>query len=349
MTRMERGKMAGVAMAGPVEKLDLPVRLRRNRKAAWSRNLVREHSVTVNDLIWPLFLMDRQDSRWPVEHMPGIDRINIDEACREAEKAARLGIPAIAPFPYIEKDLRDPVGSEAVNADNLMCRAVRAIKKAVPEIGIITDSALDPYTSHGHDGLLTEDGRILNDPTVSILCRQSLALAEAGADVIAPSDMMDGRIGAIRRTLDANSLEDVQIMSYAAKYASGFYGPFRDAIGTNQTLVGDKRTYQMDPGNGDEAIREAALDIEEGADMIMVKPGMPYLDIARRLKDTFQMPTFAYQVSGEYAMLVAAAKNGWLDLDRVMMESLLSFKRAGCDGVLTYFAPVVAERLRRGA
>jgi porphobilinogen synthase len=347
MTRMERGKMAGVAPAGPTEKLEIASRLRRNRKSDWSRRLVRENQVTVHDLIWPLFLYDHAESRWPVDHMPGVDRINIDEACREAERAARLGIPAIAPFPYIEKSLRDPVGSEAVNANNLMCRAVRAIKKAVPELGIITDSALDPYTSHGHDGLMTDDGRVLNDPTVGLLCRQSLALAEAGADTIAPSDMMDGRIGAIRKALDGQGFEDVQIMSYAAKYASGFYGPFRDAIGTNATLVGDKRTYQMDPGNGDEAIREAAMDIEEGADMIMVKPGMPYLDIARRLKDTFGMPTFAYQVSGEYAMLMAASRNGWLDLDRVMMESLLSFKRAGCDGVLTYFAPVVAEKLKR--
>jgi porphobilinogen synthase len=347
MTRHERGKPAAVASAGPAEKLDLTVRPRRNRKADWSRRLVRENQLSVDDLVWPLFLMDRAESRWPVDHMPGVDRINIDEACREAERAARLGIPAIAPFPYVEKELRDPMGSEAVNAANLMCRAVRAIKKAVPEIGIITDAALDPYTSHGHDGLL-DGGRVLNDPTVAILARQALALAEAGADVISPSDMMDGRIGAIRRKLDENGLEDVQIMSYAAKYASGFYGPFRDAIGTNATLVGDKRTYQMDPGNSDEALREAALDIEEGADMIMVKPGMPYLDIARRLKDTFQIPTFAYQVSGEYAMLMAAAQNGWLDLDRVMMESLLAFKRAGCDGVLTYFAPVVAERLKRG-
>jgi porphobilinogen synthase len=345
MTRHERDKPRAVAAAGPTEKLDLTIRPRRNRKAEWSRRLVREHRLTVDDLVWPLFLMDRRDSRWPVEHMPGVDRINIDEACREAEKAARLGIPAIAPFPYVEKDLRDPVGSEAVNGENLMCRAVRAIKKAVPEIGIITDAALDPYTSHGHDGVL-EDGRVLNDASVAILTRQALALAEAGADVIAPSDMMDGRIGAIRRKLDANGLEDVQIMSYAAKYASGFYGPFRDAIGTNATLVGDKRTYQMDPANTDEALREVALDLEEGADMVMVKPGMPYLDICRRVKEQFAVPTFAYQVSGEYAMLMAAAKNGWLDLDRVMMESLLAFKRAGCDGVLTYFAPVVAQRLR---
>ena len=349
MTRMERGTPVGIATAGPLERLDLTSRPRRNRKADWSRRLVRENNLSVDDLIWPLFLMDRQDNRWPVEHMPGVDRINIDEACREAEKAARLGIPAIAPFPFIEKALRDPVGSEAVNANNLMCRAVRAIKRAVPEIGIITDAALDPYTSHGHDGVLSHDGRVLNDASVAILARQALALAEAGADTIAPSDMMDGRIGAIRRILDANSFEDVQIMSYAAKYASGFYGPFRDAIGTNATLIGDKRTYQMDPGNGDEAIREAALDIEEGADMIMVKPGMPYLDIARRLKDTFQIPTFAYQVSGEYAMLMAASQNGWLDLDRVMLESLLAFKRAGCDGVLTYFAPMVAERLKNAS
>jgi porphobilinogen synthase len=336
-------------MSKTFEKLDLATRLRRNRKADWSRRLVRENTLTVDDLIWPLFLMDRKESRWPVEHMPGIDRINIDEACREAEKAAKLGIAAIAPFPFVEKALRDPTGSEAENANNLMCRAVRAIKKAVPEIGIITDAALDPYTSHGHDGVLSKDNRILNDQSVSILVKQALALADAGADVIAPSDMMDGRIGAIRKALDKNDFEDVQILSYAAKYASGFYGPFRDAIGTNATLIGDKRTYQMDPANSDEAMREVALDIEEGADMVMVKPGMPYLDICRRVKDTFEVPTFAYQVSGEYAMLMAASKNGWLDLDRVMMESLMCFKRAGCDGVLTYFAPVVAERLNRGA
>jgi porphobilinogen synthase len=346
MNRPAKSPFEAAAPAGVVERLPLATRLRRNRKAEWSRRLVRENHVTVDDLIWPLFLMDRRDARWPVEHMPGVDRINIDEACREAERAARLGIPAIAPFPYVERELRDPAGSEAVNEDNLMCRAVRAIKAAVPEIGVITDSALDPYTSHGHDGLMEEDGRILNDATVAILVRQALALAEAGADVIAPSDMMDGRVGAIRKGLDARGFEDVQIMSYAAKYASGFYGPFRDAIGTNATLKGDKRTYQMDPANSDEALREVALDIEEGADMVMVKPGMPYLDICRRVKETFAVPTFAYQVSGEYAMLVAAAKNGWLDLDRVMMESLLAFKRAGCDGVLTYFAPVVAEKLR---
>ncbi len=345
MTRHQTGKLAAAKPASPAERLPLPTRLRRNRKAEWSRRLVRENRLTVDDLIWPIFLMDSRDATRPVAHMPGVDRVNIDEACRRAEKAAKLGIPALAPFPYVEPSLRDPAGSEAVNADNLMCRAVRALKKAVPELGLITDAALDPYTSHGHDGLMEADGRILNDATVAILARQALALAEAGADVIAPSDMMDGRIGAIRRTLDGAGLEDVQILSYAAKYASGFYGPFRDAIGTNATLKGDKRTYQMDPANTDEALREVALDLEEGADMVMVKPGLPYLDICRRVKDNFGVPTFAYQVSGEYAMLVAAANNGWLDRDRVVMESLLAFKRAGCDGVLTYFAVEAAERV----
>ncbi len=324
------------------------VRLRRNRKSPWSRRLVQENVLTTNDLIWPIFLIDGSTRRVPVDHMPGVDRLNIDEAVAEAERAAALGIPAIAPFPYVDKKLRDPTGSEALKATNLMCRAVRAIKKAVPEIGLITDAALDPYTSHGHDGILDETGRILNDPSIEVLVVQSLALAEAGSDCIAPSDMMDGRIGAIRRALDAAGFVDVQIMSYAAKYASGFYGPFRDAIGTNATLKGDKRTYQMDPANTDEALREVALDIAEGADMVMVKPGMPYLDVVRRVKDEFGMPTFAYQVSGEYAMLKAAALNGWLDGDRVMMESLLGFKRAGCDGILTYFAPAAAKLLKAG-
>jgi porphobilinogen synthase len=328
-------------------QLDLTRRMRRNRKSDWSRRLVRENTLTVDDLIWPLFLMDRPDARWPVDQMPGIDRVNIDEAVREAERAARLGIPAIAPFPFIEKHLRDATGSEALNATNLMCRAVRAIKRHVPEIGIITDAALDPYTSHGHDGVL-EDGRILNDPSVAILVRQALRLAEAGADVIAPSDMMDGRVAAIRTALDAAGFLDVQIMAYAAKYASAFYGPFRDAIGTNVTLIGDKRTYQMDPANSDEALAEVALDLEEGADMVMVKPGLPYLDVVRRVKDTFAVPTFAYQVSGEYAMIEAAARNGWLDGDRAMMEALMAFKRAGADGILTYYAPRVAEKLKSG-
>lgn len=324
-------------------------RMRRNRKADWTRRLVAENRLSTSDLIWPIFLIDGNERRIPVAHMPGVDRVNIEEAVAEAEKAAALGIPAIAPFPNIDRDLRDPVGSEAVKANNLMCRAVSAIKRAVPQLGIITDAALDPYTSHGHDGVLDETGRILNDDTIEILCRQSLALAEAGTDCIAPSDMMDGRVGAIRRTLDHAGFEDVQILSYAAKYASGFYGPFRDAIGTNATLIGDKRTYQMDPANTDEAMREVALDLEEGADMVMVKPGMPYLDVVRRVKETFAVPTFAYQVSGEYAMLEAAARNGWLDGDRVMMESLLGFKRAGADGILTYFAPRAARILNAGS
>ena len=325
------------------------VRMRRNRKAPWTRRLVAEHRLSLDDLIWPIFLIDRAERRVPVEHMPGVDRVNVEEAVREAERAAKLGIPAIAPFPYVEKVLRDPTGSEALKTRNLMGRAVAAIKKAVPEIGLVTDVALDPYTSHGHDGLMRTDGSIDNDGTLEVLCRQALALAEAGTDCVAPSDMMDGRIGAIRAALDRAGHQDVQILSYAAKYASGFYGPFRDAIGTNATLVGDKRTYQMDPANGDEAVREVGLDIAEGADMVMVKPGMPYLDIVRRVKEAFRVPTYAYQVSGEYAMLKAAAGNGWLDGDRVMMESLIAFKRAGADGILTYFAPEAARSLKAGA
>jgi porphobilinogen synthase len=307
---------------------------------------VREHQVTADDLIWPIFVAESA-GRQPVLSMPGVERLSIDEAVRDAERAATLRIPALALFPYTDPALRDERGSEALNGRNLGCRAVRAIKKAVPEVGIVTDVALDPYTSHGHDGVMGDD-RILNDETVEILARQALLQAEAGADVIAPSDMMDGRVGAIREALDRSGYADVQIMSYAAKYASAFYGPFRDAVGTNKTLVGDKRTYQMDPANGNEALREVALDLEEGADMIMIKPGMPYLDIVRRVKDTFEVPTFAYQVSGEYAMIEAAARNGWLDGERAMMESLLSFKRAGADGILTYFAPRVAELLKAG-
>jgi porphobilinogen synthase len=325
------------------------VRMRRNRKADWSRRLNAENRLTVDDLIWPIFLIDSSTPRVPVAHMPGVDRINIHEAVREAERAASLGIPAIAPFPYIDPALRDPSGSEAIKSTNLMCQAARAIKRAVPELGLITDAALDPYTSHGHDGLLDSSGRVLNDDTITVLCRQALALADAGVDCISPSDMMDGRVGAIRMALDGAGFQDVQIMSYAAKYASGFYGPFRDAIGTSVTLVGDKRTYQMDPANSDEAMREVALDIAEGADMVMVKPGMPYLDVVRRVKETFGVPTFAYQVSGEYAMLTAAIQNGWLDGDRVIPEALLAFKRAGADGILTYFAPQMAQRLKAQA
>jgi porphobilinogen synthase len=267
----------------------------------------------------------------------------VDEAVREAERAARLGIPAIGLFPYTEPSLRDARGSEALNAGNLVCRAVRAVKAAVPQMGIITDVALDPYTSHGHDGLLDGE-RILNDETVAVLVEQALVQAAAGADIIAPSDMMDGRVGAIRAGLDKAGFLDVQIMSYAAKYASAFYGPFRDALGTK--LIGDKLTYQMDPANSAEALREVALDLDEGADMVMVKPGLPYLDVIRRVRDSFDVPTFAYQVSGEYAMIQAAAQNGWIDGERAMMESLIAFKRAGADGVFTYYAPLVAERLR---
>jgi porphobilinogen synthase len=329
----------------PRSPLDLPVRMRRNRRAEWARRMVREHVLTADDLIWPLFVMDGEKARTPVPSMPGVERLSVDQVAHEAERAARLAIPCIALFPYTDPKLRDDTGSEALNPDNLVCRAIRAIKKAVPEIGVLCDVALDPFTSHGHDGLL-RDGVILNDETVAVLVKQALVQAEAGCDIIAPSDMMDGRVGAIRKGLDAANFTDVSIMSYAAKYASAFYGPFRDAVGSAKTLQGDKRTYQMDPGKSDEALREVALDIEEGADMIMVKPGLPYLDIARRVKDAFGMPTFAYQVSGEYAMIMAAAQNGWLDGERAMIESLTAFKRAGCDGVLTYFAPRVAEKLQ---
>ncbi len=326
--------------------LDLPTRPRRNRKAEWARRMVREHVLTTDDLIWPLFVVDGESKRVPVASMPAIERLSIDEAVREAERAAELSIPCLALFPYTDPKLRDDSGSEALNSSNLVCRAVRAIKCAVPEVGILCDVALDPYTSHGHDGLL-RDGVILNDETVDVLVKQALVEAEAGCDIIAPSDMMDGRVGAIRSCLDAAGFVDVQIMSYAAKYASAFYGPFRDAVGSNATLTGDKRTYQMDPANSEEALREVELDIAEGADMVMVKPGLPYLDILRRVKDAFGMPSFAYQVSGEYAMIMAAAGQGWLDGDRAMMESLIAFKRAGADGVLTYFAPKVAEKLKK--
>ncbi|KYG19826.1 delta-aminolevulinic acid dehydratase [Bradyrhizobium sp. AT1] len=325
--------------------LDLTVRPRRNRKAEWSRRMVRENVLTTDDLIWPLFLIDGTNKREQVASMPGVERLSVDQAVREAERAMKLTIPCIALFPYTEPSLRDEEGSEATNPNNLVCQAVRAIKKEFPEIGVLCDVALDPFTSHGHDGLIS-DGRILNDETVAVLVRQALVQAEAGCDIIAPSDMMDGRVAAIREGLDRTGLSDVQIMAYAAKYASAFYGPFRDAIGSAKTLTGDKRTYQMDSANTDEALREVELDIAEGADMVMVKPGMPYLDVVRRVKDTFAMPTFAYQVSGEYAMIAAAANNGWLDGERAMMESLLAFKRAGADGVLSYFAPKAAEKLR---
>src|SRR6187397_3372038 len=328
------------------EQLDLSVRMRRNRRAEWARRMVREHQLTTDDLIWPLFVMDGENKRAPVPSMPGVERLSVDQVVREAERAAKLTIPCIALFPYTDPALRDEDGSEALNSDNLVCRAIRALKKEVPGVGVLCDVALDPFTSHGHDGLL-RDGVILNDETVAVLVNQALVQAEAGCDIIAPSDMMDGRVGALRKALDAAKFVDVSIMSYAAKYASAFYGPFRDAVGSAKTLTGDKRTYQMDFGNSDEALREAELDIAEGADMIMVKPGLPYLDIVQRVKATFGMPTFAYQVSGEYSMIMAAAQNGWLDGDKAMIETLTAFKRAGADGVLTYFAPRVAEKLRK--
>ena len=321
-------------------------RLRRNRKYDWSRRLTRECTLGVNDLIWTMVLSDSKIARQPVSSMPGVDRLSLDEIVNEARRADTLGIPAIAIFPHIEPKFKDGEGSEASNPLGIVPEAVRAIKKAVPDLGIIVDAALDPYTDHGHDGLI-HDGVILNDATVDALCEVAVMLAEAGADVIAPSDMMDGRVGAIRGTLDNAGHSDVAIMSYAAKYASGFYGPYREAIGSATALTGDKRSYQMDPANSDEALREVALDIEEGADMIMVKPAMPYLDIIQRLKAEFKIPTYAFQVSGEYAMIMAAVQNGWLDEDRVVLESLTCLKRAGCDGILTYFAPVAAEKLAK--
>jgi porphobilinogen synthase len=327
------------------QSLNLVVRPRRNRKAEWARRMVRENVLTTDELIWPLFVADGHNKRTPVASMQGVDRLSVDQAVREAERAVKLDIPCIALFPYTDPGLRDERGSEAVNPENLVCQSVRAIKKEFPELGVLCDVALDPFTSHGHDGLI-EDGKILNDATVAVLVRQALVQAEAGCDIIAPSDMMDGRVGAIREGLDAAGFLDVQIMSYAAKYASAFYGPFRDAVGSAKTLTGDKRTYQMDSANSDEALREVELDIAEGADMVMVKPGMPYLDIVRRVKDTFGMPTFVYQVSGEYAMIMAASRNDWIDGERAMMESLLAFKRAGANGILTYFALQAATRLK---
>jgi porphobilinogen synthase len=340
--RVERLQPAAARAADT--RLDLTVRPRRNRKSAWSRRLLAENVLTADDLVWPVFLCDGSAKREPVASMPGVARYSVDESLRAAEQAVRLKIPALALFPNTDPALRDERGDEALNPDNLVCRALRAIKREFPDLGLAADVALDPYTSHGHDGLLV-DGKILNDETVAVLVEQAKVLAEAGADVVAPSDMMDGRVGAIRKALDASGYLDVQILSYAAKYASCFYGPFRDAVGSNATLLGDKRTYQMDPANGEEALREAALDVEEGADMLMVKPGLPYLDIVFRVKEAFGLPTLVYQVSGEYAMIEAAAQNGWIDGEKAMVESLLAFKRAGADAILTYFAPRVAEKL----
>ncbi len=338
-------------MTGPISTHYPPLgayprtRLRRNRRHDWSRRLIAENELSANDLIWPLFVHEGEDRLEPVPSMPGVNRLSIDHLVRLAGEAKASGIPVIAVFPALEPALRTPDGDEAINPDNLVCRAVKAVKQAHPEIGVLCDAALDPFTSHGQDGLVRE-GYVVNDETVDVLCQQSLVQAEAGCDIIAPSDMMDGRVRGIRDALDANGFQHVQIMSYAAKYASAFFNPFRDAVGSASMLgQGDKKTYQMDSANSDEALREVAFDIAEGADMVMVKPGMPYLDIVRRVKETFGVPTFAYQVSGEYAMIKAAAMQGWLDEPRVVIESLLGFKRAGADGILTYFAGDVARQL----
>ncbi len=323
------------------------LRPRRLRKDAFTRNLVREHALSVNDLIYPVFVVEGANQRQAVASMPGVERLSVDLLLGVAQDCVKLGIPCMALFPVIEPALKTPDGKEAHNPKGLVPRTVAALKKEFPQLGVMTDVALDPFTSHGQDGVLDASGYILNDETVTLLVQQALTQAAAGVDIVAPSDMMDGRIGAIRHALEAHGHPLTRIMAYSAKYASAFYGPFRDAVGSAGNLgKADKKVYQMDPGNSDEALREVALDIAEGADMVMVKPGMPYLDIVRRVKDTFKVPTFAYQVSGEYAMLKAAAQNGWLDHDAVMMESLLAFKRAGADGVLTYFARDVARLLR---
>ncbi len=322
-------------------------RLRRTRKSAALRGLVRENTLSVNDLIWPIFVREGQGVAEPIASMPGVNRLSIDRAVAAAQEAAGLGIPAICIFPYTDPALKTELCEEAWNPENISNRAIRAIKQAVPEIAVMTDIALDPYNANGHDGIV-RDGIIVNDETVAALVKMALAQADAGADILGPSDMMDGRIGAMRRALEAAGHTDVAILSYSAKYASAFYGPFRDAVGASGALKGDKKTYQMDPANSDEALRLIERDLAEGADMVMVKPGMPYLDICRRVKDAFGVPTYAYQVSGEYAMLQAAAQNGWLDGEKVMMESLLAFKRAGCDGILTYFAPAAARMLSKG-
>jgi len=322
-------------------------RLRRNRADAWTRALVRENTVTTDDLIWPVFVIDGQNRTEEIASMPGVKRRTIDLLVEEVAKARDLGIRCVALFPITSAEKKDAAGTESGNPDNLMCRAIRALKAQVPDMGLLTDVALDPYTSHGHDGVL-RDGYVMNDETVEILTRQALVQAAAGADIVAPSDMMDGRIGAIRDALDSADHKLVRICAYSAKYASAFYGPFRDAVQSAGFLKGDKKTYQMDPANSEEALREVAFDIQEGADMVMVKPGLPYLDIVRRVKETFCVPTFAYHVSGEYAMLKAAAANGWLDGEKALMETLTAFKRAGCDAVLTYAAVEAAEILRRG-
>ena len=321
-------------------------RMRRNRRADWSRRLVAETKLSVDDLIWPVFVQEGSNARTPVSSMPGVDRLSVDLFVEAVREARDLGIPAIAIFPEVDPTAKTPDALEAYNPKGLVCRAIRAAKKAVPDIGIVCDVALDPFNSDGHDGIV-QDGVILNDESVEVMIKQALAQSEAGCDVQAPSDMMDGRIGAFRKAMDAAGYQHVQIMSYAAKYASAFYNPFRDAIGSSGALKGDKKTYQMDPANSDEALREVGMDIAEGADMVMVKPGLPYLDIVRRVKDAFGVPTYAYQVSGEYAMLRGAADRGWLVWEKVLMEALSSFKRAGCDGILTYGAVDAAKLLAK--
>ncbi len=326
------------------------IRMRRMRRDPFSRALMREHTVTASDLIYPVFILDGANVRQQVGSMPGVERLSVDLLLPVAEECVRLGIPALALFPVIDASLKTADGREATNPDGLVPRAVRALKSRFPELGIITDVALDPFTSHGQDGLIDDTGYVLNDETIEMLIGQALCQAEAGVDVVAPSDMMDGRIGAIRAALEERRFIHTRIMAYSAKYASAFYGPFRDAVGSSGNLgKSDKNNYQMDPGNSDEALREVGLDLAEGADMVMVKPGMPYLDIVRRVKDEFKVPTFAYQVSGEYAMIKAAAQNGWLDHDKVMMEAMLAFKRAGADGVLSYFAMDIARLLKARA
>jgi len=336
-------------MSSSIKSAPFPaLRMRRMRRDAFSRALMQENVITAADLIYPVFIQEGQHLRTPVGSLPGVERLSIDQLLLVAEQTVALGIPVLALFPVIDPALKTPDGIEATNPDGLVPRAVAALKQRFPELGILTDVALDPYTSHGQDGVMDDNGYVLNDETSALLIRQALTQAQAGVDIVAPSDMMDGRIGAIRNALEAQHFIHTRIMAYSAKYASAFYGPFRDAVGSAANLgKGSKSTYQMDPANSDEALREVALDLEEGADMVMVKPGMPYLDIVRRVKDEFKVPTFAYQVSGEYAMIKAAAQNGWLDHDKAMMEAMMAFKRAGADGVLTYFALDIARYIKK--
>jgi porphobilinogen synthase len=332
-------------MTSPFPQSYPSTRLRRLRQSAWVRNLSSENQLTPDDLIWSMVVHDSDEPTIPVGSMPGLFRLNVDEAAKAARRASDLGIPAIAIFPHINQERKDEAGSEALNPDGLVPTVIKAMKDAAPDVGIICDVALDPFTAHGHDGVIDTDGYVLNDQTVDLLRRQAVMQAEAGADIVAPSDMMDGRVGAIRDALESAGKVNTMIMSYAAKYASGFYGPYRDAIGSASALKGDKKTYQQNPANSDEALREVAMDIDEGADLVMVKPGLPYLDIIRRVSDTFAVPTIAFQVSGEYAQIKAAGERGWIDEERVMMETLLCFKRAGACGVITYFAEAAAQIL----